>query len=88
MYQSQISEMIESPPSRGAWIEIDRCQDVGSVAQCRPPRGGRGLKYQMKKWHDGVTPSPPSRGAWIEIWHSQLSTASTSRVAPLAGGVD
>ena len=34
---------------------------------CRPPRGGRGLKFFMASWAVLSPTSPPSRGAWIEI---------------------
>ena len=33
----------------------------------RPPRGGRGLKYNINGGSLGTITSPPSRGAWIEI---------------------
>ena len=38
-------ENAKSPPSRGAWIEMDVSSSYPSDASCRPPRGGRGLKY-------------------------------------------
>ena len=34
----------ESPPSRGAWIEITNPAPSPLLSLCRPPRGGRGLK--------------------------------------------
>ena len=34
----------ESPPSRGAWIEIIRYLSIAIILLSRPPRGGRGLK--------------------------------------------
>ena len=40
---------------------------------CRPPRGGRGLKYPVHVDSAAADRSPPSRGAWIEI----LSGGST-----------
>ena len=36
--------LAESPPSRGAWIEIERIKKVFDGKRGRPPRGGRGLK--------------------------------------------
>ena len=34
----------------------------------RPPRGGRGLKFHVRRRVPGHLPlSPPSRGAWIEM---------------------
>ena len=35
---------LESPPSRGAWIEIVMGCMGGAAVISRPPRGGRGLK--------------------------------------------
>ena len=34
-----------SPPSRGAWIEIAFTLREVKPHDCRPPHGGRGLKY-------------------------------------------
>ena len=56
-----------SPPSRGAWIEIFLTLDMVIHPQCRPPRGGRGLKLPLCMMGTSPPPSPPSRGAWIEI---------------------
>ena len=36
--------MSESPPSRGAWIEIAINWVLEKINSSRPPRGGRGLK--------------------------------------------
>ena len=36
-------------------------------AQSRPPRGGRGLKFEYAGLFYSDLTSPPSRGAWIEI---------------------
>ena len=35
---------VESPPSRGAWIEIEDTYFEVTETWGRPPRGGRGLK--------------------------------------------
>ena len=35
----------QSPPSRGAWIEISALTWPPPPPRCRPPRGGRGLKW-------------------------------------------
>ena len=37
-----------SPPTRGAWIEIEGAHGVHLQGQGRPPHGGRGLK-----WYNG-----------------------------------
>ena len=58
------------------------------VATGRPPRGGRGLKYQPRGGCNRDFGSPPSRGAWIEILNTLVYFIMTLRVAPLAGGVD
>ena len=76
-----------SPPSRGAWIEIDGQDQGGTEMRSRPPRGGRGLKYLFRYWGLELLPSPPSRGAWIEI-DDFCSYGERRDVAPLAGGVD
>ena len=58
---------VMSPSSRRAWIEIDDCPELIDYAPCRPPRGGRGLKFDVPVQavlHHG---SPSSRRAWIEI---------------------
>ena len=79
--------MLPSPPSRGAWIEIQRVRILTWYPRRRPPRGGRGLKslYIMALIRaDGVA---PLAGAWIEMSvsaHIQFLIV----VAPLAGGVD
>ena len=36
---------VVSPPSRGAWIEMQAYAPCGCEARGRPPRGGRGLKF-------------------------------------------
>ena len=56
-----------SPPSRGAWIEINGRENLLSAFGGRPPRGGRGLKLELTAIDNNLVQSPPSRGAWIEI---------------------
>ena len=56
-----------SPPSRGAWIEITKPLCFPVPTRSRPPRGGRGLKFQRKRQASKYLQSPPSRGAWIEM---------------------
>ena len=36
-------------------------------SSCRPPHGGRGLKFQGPSGFKSGAQSPPARGAWIEI---------------------
>ena len=56
---------------------------------CRPPRGGRGLKYFTNFAGIGLSKSPPSRGAWIEMLRNLFHILNLGfDVAPLAGGVD
>ena len=77
----------QSPPSRGAWIEIGKHGIKAIKAAGRPPRGGRGLKYLRRDLAVSVIQSPPSRGAWIEI-DPRDHEGGNNCVAPLAGGVD
>ena len=56
-----------SPPSRGAWIEMEKKKETALYKLSRPPRGGRGLKLPHI-WDNALRiGSPPSRGAWIEM---------------------
>ena len=57
------------------------------INKCRPPRGGRGLKFHLDHPDKHQYSSPPSRGAWIEIGY-QYEDLQLVVVAPLAGGVD
>ena len=77
-----------SPPSRGAWIEIQAAQQIFRHRQRRPPRGGRGLESLLLERTVLPAASPPSRGAWIEIKSGLPDRAMRATVAPLAGGVD
>ena len=75
-----------SPPSRGAWIEIEqagRCQ----VVELSPPSRGAWIEMLTKTSRKDRDKSPPSRGAWIEIIIVKVD-ALADEVAPLAGGVD
>ena len=63
--------IIASPPSRGAWIEMQTLPIVDRVDDGRPPRGGRGLKCVIPVNGHIAPVSPPSRGAWIEITGSR-----------------
>ena len=40
---------LTSPPSRGAWIEMYRLASALMLSDCRPPRGGRGLKSAVRR---------------------------------------
>ena len=53
----------------------------------RPPRGGRGLKFNALEARLRDLKSPPSRGAWIEM-SNMIPKIPACSVAPLAGGVD
>ena len=49
----------QSPPSRGAWIEIMKLYHASKLALGRPPRGGRGLKFSIRPYSamfKGVAP--------------------------------
>ena len=44
--EDQNTEVIMSPSSRRAWIEINSIYGASNTVQRRSPRGGRGLKYR------------------------------------------
>ena len=52
---------------------------------CRPPRGGRGLKFSRNAVVRRQLVSPPSRGAWIEIFLSYSSVRCRARRPPRGG---
>ena len=57
----------ESPPSRGAWIEIlEAMADYFHVTRS-PPSRGAWIEMAMMLHCSCSMASPPSRGAWIEI---------------------
>ena len=70
-----------SPPSRGAWIEIAFFRSMLPRLRGRPPRGGRGLKFELTDIPNLSKSSPPSRGAWIEI--AAHTAPRQSRPSPL-----
>ena len=78
------ADKLESPPSRGAWIEMPVNRQVKPKHGGRPPRGGRGLKSLNIGAGTYPAQSPPSRGAWIEIMPWRLSTV-TVRSPPSRG---
>ena len=55
---------------------------------CRPPHGGRGLKYGGNRADNQPPGSPPARGAWIEMLRSMAMPIAAEPVAPRTGGVD
>ena len=57
---------VESPPSRGAWIEIPLSLKY-SAPQQSPPSRGAWIEIMFPSSMGIAMPSPPSRGAWIEI---------------------
>ena len=80
--------MKASPPSRGAWIEIGSLLKPRTASTCRPPRGGRGLKFNsgipVEKWYR----RPPRGGRGLKSCVIIQHPNTNLRVAPLAGGVD
>ena len=59
--------------------------ETANLVVCRPPRGGRGLKYYRGQgWHE-IRQSPPSRGAWIEITVCEV-IAQSLMVSPPSRG--
>ena len=69
------------PPRRGGGGGM--CFFPGIVARLRgrPPRGGRGLKFELTDIPNLSKSSPPSRGAWIEI--AAHTAPRQSRPSPL-----
>ena len=57
----------ESPPARGAWVEIRKHDLPGDQARRRPPHGGRGLKFPCGRV--GVVPNgrPPHGGRGLKL---------------------
>ena len=76
-----------SPPSRGAWIEINVfC--TGDLLKMSPPSRGAWIEMTLILTILFTSKSsPPSRGAWIEI-ELKKTRNGERKVAPLAGGVD
>ena len=63
-----MSLKIQSPPSRGAWIEMCHKWAGSRLANTRsPPSRGAWIEIIMEDDGSYVAPSPPSRGAWIEM---------------------
>ena len=59
---------IPSPPSRGAWIEIERIKKVFDGKRASPPSRGAWIEmHGLGVVRRPFPVSPPSRGAWIEI---------------------
>ena len=79
--------MVESLPSREAWIEIDYHIAPIEIKDCRFPRGKRGLKLPIPDHSQAKILSLPSREAWIEIICPNPHTGGYV-VASLAGSVD
>ena len=54
-YQRMAMEWTQgmSPPSRGAWIEMLTKDELRKARSRRPPRGGRGLKYDIMEAERG-----------------------------------
>ena len=66
----------QSPPSRAAWIEMQRRQASTSERCCRRLHGRRGLKCPIEYDSSKEGESPPSRAAWIEI--RMITTIATN----------
>ena len=76
-----------SPSPWRAWIEIQVRKRLTRPLMGRPPRGGRGLKYQEYILFGIRTASPSPWRAWIEIFFA-LITMFDSVVALPVEGVD
>ena len=75
----------QSPPSRGAWIEILN-QIVGFLFHTSPPSRGAWIEidYLLGYWTFHAR-SPPSRGAWIEMSLGEVVTAVIGCRPPRGG---
>ena len=74
-----------SPPSRVAWIEIDRAGNSACRAGLSPPSRVAWIEITPTLPRDKTTLSPPSRAAWIEIsletWFLGTLASPPSRAA-------
>ena len=78
---------VQSPPSRGAWIEIADCAGGLRKIAMSPPSRGAWIEMMVLPLFLGMGWSPPTRGAWIENAVPQSGSIQMG-VAPHAGGVD
>ena len=65
--QSLLTLIFRSPSPRRAWIEMSECLKRLRLTACRPPHGGRGLKWRQAHGTLILRWSPSPRRAWIEI---------------------
>ena len=56
-----------SPPSRGAWIEMEKATYERRFEMLSPPSRGAWIEIRGLLANYAGALSPPSRGAWIEI---------------------
>ena len=77
----------QSPPARGAWIEIHGNPVVNRITGSPPARGAWIEMLFVLGEASHHTASPPARGAWIEICGGLMNWAAPA-VAPRTGGVD
>ena len=58
----------QSPSPRRAWIEISSYTPLRSSVTCRPPHGGRGLKYRLGRLRSAVRRArrPPHGGRGLK----------------------
>ena len=74
-----------SPSPRRAWIEIRLYCDTSLLQDCRPPHGGRGLKFVASMRAEYPYESPSPRRAWIEMADSTHISSPTLRRPPHGG---
>ena len=77
----------QSPPARGAWIEISRLGIAKEHVLESPPARGAWIEIPVPAYDPVGTESPPARGAWIEIARGGKAGPEPP-VAPRTGGVD
>ena len=76
-----------SPPSRGAWIEIQMFQTVIN-AKPSPPSRGAWIEILSYVYRNAVICRRPPRGGRGLKSEGTFQTITVDNVAPLAGGVD
>ena len=87
IFAKTLSLAKSSPPSRAAWIEIQRLP-TNVISTSSPPSRAAWIEIRVHPANSCTsTRSPPSRAAWIEI-PPKARFIRLSHVAAFTGGVD
>ena len=76
-----------SAPTRGPWIEINGWRKRATNAPCRPPHGGRGLKFFGWRWPELNRRRPPHGGRGLKCFQREKADL-VPLVGPHTGAVD